>query len=87
MAKKEYLAFVDRIEELPLNKEVDILIKDLAYGKMKYNSRWVKAVVSNVPGQLPDGDILRLRGLVGLPHPGSWEIKIVKELGEFPPAA
>ncbi len=79
---KEYLIFVDRIENLPIGKETELLIKDLTPGRTKYDSRWVKAVVSDSPA--PGGDSLIVKGLVGLPYPGTRGIKITKEVGEFP---
>ncbi len=87
MPEKEYLTFVDRLENLPEEKEIELMIKDLTPGRQKYDSRYVSAIISSAPEKLPDGDILRVRGLVGLPHPGSWTIKIIKEVGEFPTKA
>jgi hypothetical protein len=82
MTNKEYLTFVNRPEDLPEGKEIELLIKDLTQGRQKYDARYVKAIVSRSP--LPGADTLQVRGLVGLPFPGTWSIKITGELGEFP---
>lgn len=79
---KEYLIFVDRLENLPIGKETELLVKDLTPGRQKYDSRYVKAIVSDSPA--PGGDSLQVNGLVGLPFPGVRGIKITKELGMFP---
>ncbi len=79
---KQYLTFVERLENLPEGKELEILIKDLTPGRDKYDSRYVKAIISASPS--PGGDSLVIKGLVGLPYPGLRGIRITKEVGEFP---
>lgn len=54
--------------------------------KRKYFTRYVEAEIKRVPeGKEPKGDSLRLRYNRGRLHKGVWEIKILKELGEFLP--
>lgn len=84
MAKKEYLTFVDRKESLTEGKEIELLIKDLTPGRTKYDSRYVRAIVHHNPLKIPDGEVLWIRGLIGLLYPKPYAIKIVKEVGEFP---
>ena len=84
MSAKDYLTFVSRPEELPEGRETELLIKDFNPGRQKYDSRYVRAVISRSPGQMPGSDHLWVRGLVGLPYPGPWSIKITREVGEFP---
>ncbi len=79
---KQYLTFVERLENLPEGKETELMIKDLTPGRTKYDSRWVRAVIS--PSPHPGGDSLTVKGLVGLPYPGTRGIKITREIGEFP---
>lgn len=79
---KEYLTFVERLENLPVGKETELFIKDLTPGRQKYDARFVRAIVSDTPS--PGGDTLQIRGLVGLLYPGVRGIKITKEIGELP---
>ena len=85
---KEYLAFIsefgiENVEDLDKNKEIDLVIKDLTPGRYKYESRYVRAIVST-PEKLPEGDILRVRFQHGQLHPDRFAIQITEELGEFP---
>ncbi len=82
---KEYLTYVERLEKLPIGQETELLIKDLTPGRQKYDSRYVKAVISITPEK--GGDTLVVRGLVGLPYPGLRGIQIIKEVGVFPSSA
>jgi len=84
MSKKAYLTFVGKLESLPQGEEIELLIKDLSPTRRKYDSRYVKAIVSSDPETLPDGDELQIRGWVGVAYPQPWAIKIVREVGEFP---
>ncbi|MBI4330471.1 MAG: phenylphosphate carboxylase subunit gamma [Chloroflexi bacterium] len=79
---KQYLTFVERLDNLPEGKEVELLVKDLTPGRQKYDARFVRAIISRQPQ--PGGDTLVVRGLVGLPYPGDRGIRIVKEVGELP---
>ncbi len=84
MAKKELLTFVGKLEDLTEGKEVELLVKDLAPGRQKYDARYVRAVLSSDSKDLPNSDVLWIRGLVGVLYPQPWAIKITAELGEFP---
>lgn len=84
MAKKEFLTFVGKLEDLTQGKEVELLVKDLAPGRQKYDARYVRAVVSSDSKDLPDSDVLWIRGFVGVLYPQPWAIKITAEVGEFP---
>ena len=89
---KEYLAFISEFgienpEDLDQNKEIDLVIKDLTPGRYKYESRYVRAIISS-PEKLPKGDILWVRFQHGQLHPDRFAIQITEELGEYPrPAA
>ena len=84
MLKKEYLTFVDKLENIAEGKEIELLVKDLTSGPEKYDSRYVKAIVSSDPEKIPDGDVLWIRGGIGVLYPEPYAIKILKEVGEFP---
>lgn len=84
MSKKEYLTFIDRLESLAEEKEIELLIKDLTPGPEKYDSRYVRAIVSSDAEKIPDGDVLWIRGWIGVLYPHPYSIKILKEVGEFP---
>jgi len=86
MAKKEFLTFVGKLEDLTQGKEVELLVKDLAPGQRKYDSHYVRAVVCSDAKDLPDSDVLWIRGLVGVLYPQPWAIKITAEVGAFPSA-
>jgi phenylphosphate carboxylase gamma subunit len=83
--KKSYDTFVRSLKELPEGQEVELLIRDLTPGMHKYDSRYVRAIISSSPEKLPTGDILWLRLERGTLHPQPWTIKITEELGELPP--
>ncbi len=85
MKKKEYLAWIEDLNDLPQGEEIQLTIRDLTPGKRKYEARNVKAVLSSSPEKLPEGDILRFRSPVGVLLPDSWAIKITEDLGEYLP--
>lgn len=84
MAKKEYLTFIGKLESLAQGQEIELLIKDLSPTRQKYDARYVEAIVYSDPEKIPDGDVLWIRGWVGVPYPKPWVIKILREVGEFP---
>lgn len=84
MDKKEYLAFIERLDNLAQGEEIELLIKDLSPTRQKYDARYVRAIVSRDPEGLPDGDLLWIRGWVGVLYPNPWRIKILRDVGEFP---
>lgn len=81
--KKEYDTFVDSLDELPQGREVAMAIRDLTPGPRKYDSQYVKAIVSSSPQDLPDGDILWIRLQLGTKQPHPWSIKVLETLGEY----
>ncbi|UCG65266.1 MAG: phenylphosphate carboxylase subunit gamma [Deltaproteobacteria bacterium] len=83
MKKKEYLAWVKDLKELPQGEEIKLTIRDLTSGQRKYEARNVRAILYSSPEKLPDGDTLRFRSPVGVLLPDSWVIKITEELGEY----
>ena len=83
MMKREYDIFVDSLDELAQGDEIAITIRDLTPGRCKYDSRYVKAMVSSSPEQLPGADTLWIRFQRGQKHPQPWAIKIIEELGEY----
>lgn len=78
----EYLTFVKSLDELPEARPVNLVIKDLASGKRKYEARYVSAEVFKSPDS--EGDTLWVRFDKGLLHPEPFGIKIVRELGPYP---
>jgi hypothetical protein len=81
--KKEYLTFVQRLDDLVERKEIELTIRDLTPGQRKYDAKVVKAVLSGSPEGLPDGDILWVRSWIGILYPDPWGIKILGEVGEY----
>jgi hypothetical protein len=82
---QEYDTFVESLGDLPDGGEVRLTVRDLAPGRRKYDARYVRAIVASSPEKLPDADVLRVRFLRGYLHPRPWAIKILEELGDFPP--
>lgn len=83
----EYDSFVDDPGTIP-DGEVDIAIRELTpeNTRKKYFTRYVRAEIKRLTaGEKPNDDTLRLRFNRGRLHPDVWEIKIIRELGEFLP--
>lgn len=83
--KKEYDTFVKSFDELPQGREVGLRVRDLTPGLRKYDSCWVKALVSSSSKELPESDVLWLRSPIGFLYPTPWAIKIIAVLGEYMP--
>jgi hypothetical protein len=83
--RKEYDTFVDKLSDLVEKGEVELTIRDLTLGQHKYESRYVRAILSSSIDQLPGGDVLWIRFTMGFLHPKPWAIKITAELGEYQP--
>lgn len=79
---KEYETFVDKLENLPEGKEVQLVIKDLTPGPRKYDNRIVKAIVRSSADKEPDDDTLWVRSSAGLLYPEPRAMKILGEVGE-----
>jgi len=83
--RKEYDTFVEKLSDLTEKREVELTIRDLTPGQHKYESRYVRAILSNSIDQLQGGDVLWIRFALGFLHPKPWAIKITEELGEYQP--
>ena len=59
--KKEFMTFVQDINQLAQGKEVTLAIRDLTPGRRKYDGKIVKAILASSPDKLPDGDVLWIR--------------------------
>ena len=78
-----YEVFVDRLEDLDEGKELDLVVRELAPGRNKYNSHHVKAFVYSDPKKSSEAEELWIRFQRGRQHPSPWAIKIVREMDEF----
>ena len=85
--KKEYDIFVDALADLPEGRELNLTVRDLAPGPRKYEARYVKAIVSSKPEQMPEAATLWVRFQRGHLHPHPWAINILEQLGEYEVAA
>lgn len=74
----EYQTFVGSLSELPVEKEIELIIRDLTPGKYKYKSSRVIAVLSNEP--FPKSHTLRVRGRSGAQYATPLYMKIAKKL-------
>ena len=76
MFRTGYEIFINKIEELEEDKELQKEIRDAK----TYERKTVKALFSSSPDKLPDGDLLWIRGPLGpLLNEKPWRIKIVSE--------
>lgn len=82
--QKEYDTFIMKNEELPDGRECYLAIRDLTAGKRKYQTLFVKALVSSSAEQLPDGDTMWVRTELGRLHKEPWKIKIIEQAKEIP---
>ena len=86
---KEYVTFVNNLDDIPEGKEVQLVIKDLTPGPRKYDNRIVRAIVRSSSDKAPDEDVLWLRSSTGLLYPKPRVMKIMGEVSEvmigFPP--
>lgn len=74
----EYQTFVGSLAELPVEKEIELVIRDLTPGNYKYKSSRVIAMLSSKPS--PRSHILRIRGRSGTQYDNPLYMKIVKKL-------
>ncbi len=83
---REFDTFVDDPKDLP-EMEVSIAIRELTPDdrRLKYKTRYVKALVSKSKEKIEGADVLYLRWQRGRLQPGNWYIKILEELGEYLP--
>ncbi|MBI4288491.1 MAG: phenylphosphate carboxylase subunit gamma [Chloroflexi bacterium] len=81
--KKEYVTFVRDFKSLPQGKEIEITIRDLTPGPRKYDAKIVKAVVSEDPARMPEGDLLWLRSATGVLSAKPWAIQVKGEVKGF----
>lgn len=80
--KKEYITFVQRLDDLSQEAANEIAVSDLTPGQHKYEYRCVKAIISSSVESLPDSDILWIRFELGHLHPQPWAIKITADLNK-----
>jgi hypothetical protein len=80
----EWQTFVRKFEDLS-EGEVDLFVKDLTPGPKKYDTKHVRAKIARSKGNLPDGDLLRIRSESGIATLEPWYIKILEELPEWVP--
>lgn len=83
MTRKQYETFIADPKDLPERDEICLFIKDLTPGPQKYNSRFVKALVSSSSEQLAGSEILFVRSFGGRKHPQIFAIKILEDLGHY----
>ena len=81
--KKEYDTFVNELDDLVEDQEVELTIRDLTAGQHKYEFRYVRAILCSSPARDSGDDILWVRFPMGFLHPKPWAIKIKAELGEY----
>ncbi len=77
---KEYDTFVNSLDELPDGEECRIVVRDLAPGRHKYNSIYVRALVSSSTEKVPEADTLWVRSELGRLYPQPWKIKVIEQL-------
>ena len=81
--KKEYLTFVDDRELFPTEREIELTIKDITPGPLKYDAYNVRAIIFEPQNQVHDADILWLRSRTGHLFPEPYSIKIITWLDEY----
>jgi hypothetical protein len=74
---------VHTLDDLPDGGETELFIRDLTPGPRKYDARHVRAKVASSQDRLPEGDILRIRSLVGVMFPQTWYIKVLEEIDDY----
>ncbi len=74
----EYQTFVGSLAELPVGKEIELVIRDLTPGRYKYNSSRVIAVLHNET--FPESHTLWVRGRSGVRYATPLFMRIVKKL-------
>ncbi len=83
--RREYDTFVQTPEDLTEGKEIELTIRDLSPGKHKYESLYVKAVLSAPSDNVAESDVLRARSPLGFLYSKEWAIRIVGTAGEYQP--
>ena len=73
----EWSVQVDKLADLILGQEVELIIKDLTPGIRKYESHRVLGVVSR--GETGQGERLRVLGRTGVQYPETYWINILEE--------
>lgn len=74
--------FVNALDELPEDQEINLAVRDLTPGIHKYCYRHVVAVVSSDPDKYPDR--LDIRFSRGQLYPNSYSIQVVKQVPVLP---
>lgn len=73
---KQYDIFVNSLDELEEGKEMELIVRDTGI----YETKRVRAMVSSSRENLPEGDSLCIRNLIGKLYQEPRFIKIVAEL-------
>ncbi len=76
----EYDTYIENLQALPQETEIELIIRDLAPGRHQYCRRRVKAIVSDTANGPAGNDVLWLRFYSGRRHAHPWGIKITAEL-------
>lgn len=74
----EYQTFVGGLAELPLGKEIELIVRELTLGRRKYNSHRVKAVLSREV--LPESHTLWVRSRTGVRYSTPLFMRIAQEM-------
>ncbi|MFQ5902060.1 MAG: hypothetical protein ACE5JO_00040 [Candidatus Binatia bacterium] len=82
--KRGYVTFVRKIGDLSEGRQT-LFIKDLTPGPRKYDTKLVRAELSQIPNKLSNGDTLWIRSETGYLHPQPWAISILEELPPYVP--
>jgi len=82
--KREYQTFVRQFKDLKEGRQ-ELFIKDLTPGPRKYDTKFVRAEITQSPEKMKTGDILRIRSESGVLLPEPWGIKILEEISESLP--
>lgn len=78
--RRSWETFVRRPSDLREGVEVSLALRDLNPGRKKYGMRHVVATVSRNPRDLSEMDTLYVRTVVGVRLPGTWGVKILRDL-------
>lgn len=78
--KKEYEAFVESLDQLPMGREIDLEVRSLTPGKHKYEIKRVRAIIAKEAKDLAGAAVLRLRFGLGQPADTVFAIKVLKEI-------
>ncbi len=78
---KEWETFVRKFSDMK-DGEVELFIKDLTPGPRKYDTKHVRALITNKKAR-SKADVLWVRSEAGFKDPKPWSIEIIEELPEW----